>query len=430
MEIKVLEKDKNVVVKEFIFDEHDVKKLEDKAVNSLNKRGYQIEGFRTGKVPKEVYKLRLKDAFYNIYVADEAIKEVEAKLDEEEVKLVLPPVIADAQFDKAGGKVTVELHTEPEVTFEPTKIVVRKAKESEVLDNYVDFMLKNVINEQALEIPKESEASEGDVVKVKETVLLDGKPIRDKQEREYILSKDDERDVIKQLYGRKKGDVIEFEKTFEKSENEKIVYKYILEVEEVYERSLPTLDDEFVKGLQIENVETVDQLKEKFKNDGKQIYDAELEESFKDQIIGQIPNVTQIDVSEKTIRRAVENIIDNLKEEGKYDDYVKRYESEEKLVEELKEYYLKLLKKDIVVKKLAEENDIKVSDDDVREYAQRASVEWGVSPDRAEAIIKSKRELRNEVIMDIVERKVAKSLFDKVQVEEVAVSENNKEQQE
>ncbi|MGB9614910.1 MAG: trigger factor, partial [Fervidobacterium sp.] len=189
-------------------------------------------------------------------------------------------------------------------------------------------------------------------------------------------------------------------------------------------------DDEFVKGLQIENVETVDQLKEKFKNDGKQIYDAELEESFKDQIIGQIPNVTQIDVSEKTIRRAVENIIDNLKEEGKYDDYVKRYESEEKLVEELKEYYLKLLKKDIVVKKLAEENDIKVSDDDVREYAQRASVEWGVSPDRAEAIIKSKRELRNEVIMDIVERKVAKSLFDKVQVEEVAVSENNKEQQE
>ncbi len=430
MQINELEKDKNVVVKEYIFDTNDVKRLEDKAVNSLNNKGYQIEGFRVGRVPKEIYKLRLKEAFYSIYVADEAIREVENELDKENVNVIIPPVIADAKFDADGGKVVVELHLEPEVTFDPSKIKVRKAKEDEVLDSYVDMRVKYMLDEHAVLEPKEGEAQEGDVVKVKETVMLNEKAVRDHEERKYLLLKDDERDAVKQLYGRKKDDIVEFEKTFEKSENEKITYRYILEVEEVYNRILPVLNDEFVKNLAIENIETLEGLKEKFRNEGKEIYDKELGDSYRMQIIDQIPSVTEIDISEKTIQRAVENIIDNLKEEGKYEDYIKSYGSEEKLVEELKKYYVNLIKKDIVVKKLAEENDVKVNDEDIKMYAEKVSVEWGVSPDRAEALIKSKRELRNEVVMDIVESKVANLLVDKVQVEEVSFSRDEKGREE
>ncbi|KAF2962283.1 trigger factor [Fervidobacterium sp. 2310opik-2] len=430
MQINELEKDKNVIVKEYIFDANDVKRLEDKAVNSLNSKGYQIEGFRVGRVPKEIYKLRLKDAFYNIYVADEAIIEVEDELDKENISVVIPPVIVDARFDANGGKVVVELHLEPEVTFDPSKIKVRKAKEDEVLESYVEMRVKYMLDEHAVLEPKEGEAQEGDVVKVKETVLLNEKAIRDHEEREYLLLKDDERDAVKQLYGKKKGDTVEFEKTFEKSENEKITYKYILEVEEVYNRILPVLNDEFVKSLAIENVETLEGLKEKFRNEGKEIYDRELGDSYKMQIIDQIPSATDIDISEKTIQRAVENIIDNLKEEGKYDDYIKSYGSEEKLVEEFKNYYINLIKKDLVVKKLAEENDVKVNDEDIKAYAEIVSVEWGVSPDRAEALIKSRIDLRNEVVMDIVESKVANLLVDKVQVEEVSFNKDEKNEDE
>jgi hypothetical protein len=91
MEISEVTRDKNVVVREYIFDTNDVKRLENKTVDELNRKKYQIEGFRPGRVPKEAYKLRLRDDFYNIYVLDEAIEEVDAKLDEEKPNLVIPP---------------------------------------------------------------------------------------------------------------------------------------------------------------------------------------------------------------------------------------------------------------------------------------------------------------------------------------------------
>lgn len=422
MEVKEVSKDKNMIIREYLFDKNDIAKLEDKAVAELNRKNYHIEGFRPGRVPKEVYKLRLKDAFYEIYVANEAIKEVENGLDKEELQLLLPPVISDAKFSAENGKVVVELHTEPEVKFEPTKLKLRKAKEEEVLDGYVDMRVKYIIEENAILEPKDGQAEEGDLVKVKETVMLGEKKLRDAEEREYVLSKDDEREVVKQLFGRKKGDVVEFERTFEKGDD-KIVYKYILEVEEVYKRILPEFTDEFVKSLAIENVETTEQLKEKFRTEGKEIYDRELAESYRAQIIAQIPEITEIEISEKTIERAVENIIDNLKEDGKYESYVQNYGSEEKLIEELRNYYLNMIKKDLVVKKIAEENNIKVDTEDIKTYAERVSVEWGVSPDRAEAIIKSRQDIRNEVVMEIVESKVAKILAEKAQIEEVSFKE-------
>ena len=80
MEINEVSRDKNVVVREYILDANDVKRLENKTVDELNKKKYLIEGFRPGRVPKEAYKLRLRDDFYNIYVLDEAIEEVDAKL--------------------------------------------------------------------------------------------------------------------------------------------------------------------------------------------------------------------------------------------------------------------------------------------------------------------------------------------------------------
>ncbi|WP_231882392.1 hypothetical protein [Fervidobacterium ngatamarikiense] len=65
--------------------------------------------------------------------------------------------------------------------------------------------VKYIIEENAILEPKDGQAEEGDLVKVKETVMLGEKKLRDAEEREYVLSKDDEREVVKQLFGRKKA---------------------------------------------------------------------------------------------------------------------------------------------------------------------------------------------------------------------------------
>lgn len=52
---------------------------------------------------------------------------------------------------------------------------------------------------------KDDVAKEGDLVKVKETVLSGDKEIRKAEEKEYVLLADDERDVVKNLYRQKGG---------------------------------------------------------------------------------------------------------------------------------------------------------------------------------------------------------------------------------
>lgn len=426
MEVKDVSREKNVVVREYIFDEEDIKRLEDKATQSLNKRKVLIEGFRPGKVPKEIYKLRLKESFYDIYVASEGIEEVERLLDNEEVELIIPVVISNAQFSPKAGSIVVELHLEPDVNVDLSKIVLRKAKEDETIEGYVEFKKKFILEQNVTLEPKEGPAEIGDQVVVKERVLRDDKEVRSDEEKNYIIFEDDKRDVIQNLIGRKAGDVVEFEKTFKTADGKDLVYKYILEVTQIYKRLVPEFTDEFVKSLGMENVETVTQFEEKAREEGKKIYDQELLESFVEQFLNQLPGATEMDISDKTIHRFAEDTIDGLKEEGKYEQYLSKFESYEKMVEHINETFLETAKRNLALKKLAKEYDIKVGAEDLRAYAERMAPKWGVSPDKIEATYRTNRQFRDDVTIQLLAEKVLKAILDKLTIEEVSFKKEDK----
>ncbi|ODN30342.1 trigger factor [Fervidobacterium thailandense] len=425
MEVKEISREKNVVVREYTFDKEDIKRLEDKATQNLNKRKVLIEGFRPGRVPKEIYKMRLKESFYEIYVASEAIEEVERMLDNEEVELIIPVVISDAKFSSDAGTVTVELHFEPEVSVDLSKIKLRKAKEDETIDGYVEFKKKILLEQNVTLEPKEGPAEVGDQVVVKERVLREDKEVRNEEEKNYIIFEDDKRDVIVNLIGKKAGDVVEFEKTFKTADGRDLVYKYILEITQIYKRLVPEFTDEFVKGLGIENVETVEQFERHAREEGKKIYDEELMDSFVEQFLQQLPEATEMDISEKTLQRFAEDTIEKLKEDGKYEEYLKQFESYEKMVEHINETFLETAKRNLALKKLAKEYDVKIGLEDLRAYAERMAPKWGVSPDKIEATYRTNKNFRDDVTVQILTEKILKTILDKITIEEVSFKKEN-----
>ncbi|MBO8161667.1 MAG: trigger factor [Thermosipho sp. (in: Bacteria)] len=425
MEIKEISVEKNIVTKEYIFDRNEIEIAERRVANELNRK-YTIEGFRKGKVPLSIFKTRFGKDFYEVFVFDKLVDLIYDSLKNEPNLLLLPEVVKK-EISSDIAKITINLHKKPVANVDFDKIKVKVANKEQVLENYVEMRLKTLQEEHAVVEPKEAPAEYDDLIRIKVTVTNKetGKILVDGSEDEFVLYKDDERPIVKNIIGHKKGEIIEFDREFENKneENKKLVYQYKVEILEVYKRNLPEITDEFVKTTLAEmHLETVDQLKQKFKEEGEKIYDKEIKSSIREQILALLPEATDLFISEKTIDYAVKLIVANMKEENKYNDFVKKYESEEKAIEDLKEYYVTELKKETAIEKIAKENQIerKVTEEELEQYAELLAPYWGISIERAKVLVKDKPEVRSEIenmifvdkVLDKISEFVAKEVVD------------------
>jgi trigger factor len=386
--------------------------------------------------------MRFGKDFYDVFVYEKLVDMIYEST-KNEPNLLLIPEVVKKEVSSEKAIITVNLHKRPVANIDFSKIKVRVANKEQVLDNYVDLRLKSLQEEHAVLEPKEGPAEYNDLVRVKMTVTNNdtGKVLVDGNEDEFVLYEDDERPVVRNIVGHKKGEIVEFDRTFENqgTENNTPSYHYKIEILEVYKRILPEITDDFVKTSLAEmHLETVEQLKEKFKEEGEKIYEKEIKSSIREQILAALPLATELFISEKTIDYAVKLIIANMKEENKYEDFVKKYESEEKAIEALKEYYINELKKDTAINKIAKENKIdrKVSEQELEEYAEILAPYWGISVERAKVLVKEKPEVRSEIeetifidkVLDKISEFVEKEIVDINGGKEGEESEQNKEE--
>ncbi len=412
-----VERDKNVVIVEYEFEPQEVKKAEEKAARYLNQR-IVIPGFRKGKVPLNVLRVRLGEDF-DEYVFDYLIEE--AVKDEKTDKLLMAPIVIETERQGEKVLVKVEYHYEPEVKIDNYEnIDLKVVDKEEVLKKFVDTSLEGLREEHALVEPKEGEAGYGDMVKVRMIVTTDeGKVLRD-EEYEYVLVDDDDRPFVTELVGKKKGDVVEFDKEYEGKK-----FHYKIEILEVYNRTLMELDDEFAKAVGSE-FETLEQLKEHLKEQGSEIYDRETKESLREQAFDWLVDNVELEISEKTLERFVERAVEKLKEKGKYEEYVERYGGEDKLKESFRGYYLRQLKEDYVINKIAELEGIEITDEDIEKEAAELSKIWGISEERAKVLVKKKPDMYAELKWVLLKRRALDAVVDKAKITTLSEEEYRK----
>nr|2NSB_A Chain A, Trigger factor [Thermotoga maritima]2NSC_A Chain A, Trigger factor [Thermotoga maritima] len=109
MEVKELERDKNRVVLEYVFGAEEIAQAEDKAVRYLNQR-VEIPGFRKGRIPKNVLKMKLGEEFQE-YTLDFLMDLIPDTLKDR--KLILSPIVTERELKDVTARVVVEVHEEP-----------------------------------------------------------------------------------------------------------------------------------------------------------------------------------------------------------------------------------------------------------------------------------------------------------------------------
>ena len=288
----------------------------------------KVDGFRPGKLPKSIYISRfgweslyneaIEFAFQGTYPM--ALREANVyPVDDPKVDLVDPAGIEKGKsFDY-----TVEVDVWPNVHLGEYKGVKVKKQTTRVLKKDVEAYINNVLKGKAENVIKEGEASLGDTVVIDFEGFIDGVAFEGGKGENYSLELGSNSFVPgfeEQLVGAKSEDNVEVKVTFPENyhgdlASKEAVFKCV--VHEVKTKVVPVLDEEFVKELELENVNTVEEYQEYVKKLLKDQKTAAAEQQFEADCIEAVLKNSYAEFPQSLINQGVEREIQRVAAQAK-----------------------------------------------------------------------------------------------------------------
>ena len=242
------------------------------------RRRARIDGFRKGKAPLDLVRQRFAGSIGEDVSERLAPKYWQQASEEDGVQAMLPPSVAPVQAAPGQPlRFTVTVDVEPEVEIGDSRSFELPQPETEPSEAEVDELLEQVRLQRSTWVPVDRAAARGDRVRgrihrsalpgyVPEAAAEDD-PGSDQDERgpathDIDLELGDERawpELTDNLTGLSAGQKADFERT-ETDEDVERQRGYEIEVEEVLERKLPDVDDDWASSLAA-TIETVDDLR-------------------------------------------------------------------------------------------------------------------------------------------------------------------------
>ena len=288
----------------------------------------KVDGFRPGKLPKSIYISRfgweslynegIEFAFQSTYGM--ALQEAGVyPVDDPKVDLVDPAAIEKGKsFDY-----TVEVDVWPNVHLGEYKGVKVKKQSTRVLKKDVEAYINNVLKGKAENIIKEGAAELGDTVVIDFEGFVDGVAFEGGKGENYSLELGSNSFVPgfeEQLVGAKSENEVEVKVTFPENYHADLASKdavFKCVVHEVKTKEVPTLNEEFVKELELENVNTVEEYQEYVKNLLKDQKAQAAEQQFEQDCIEAVLKNSYAEFPQSLINQAVERNVQRIEEQAK-----------------------------------------------------------------------------------------------------------------
>ncbi len=299
----------------------------DAAFNKVVK-DIKVDGFRPGKLPKSIYISRFGwESLYNegIEFAFQAtypmaLREAEVyPVDDPKVDLVDPAAIEKGKsFDY-----TVEVDVWPNVHLGEYKGVKVKKQSTRVLKKDVEAYINNVLKGKAENVIKEGAAELGDTVVIDFEGFVDGVAFEGGKGENYSLELGSNSFVPgfeEQLVGAKSEDNVEVKVTFPENYHADLASKdavFKCVVHEVKTKVVPELNDDFVKELEIENVNTVEEYQEHVKALLKEQKVQAAEQQFEADCIEAVLKNSYAEFPQSLINQGVEREIQRVAAQAK-----------------------------------------------------------------------------------------------------------------
>ena len=250
----------------------EVQKESERVLQAFRKQA-RIPGFRPGKAPDSVIKMRYAEELRAEVLEKLIGKHFWAEAEEQDYRVIGTPKVRDVKFENDQPlEFTAEFEMIPDFELMDYKRLQAPFKEPEVSDEEIDKELEQLRERHAsfknLD-PRPLETGDIAVISLKSDEV-EGAPTIDQSETTITIGGEDTfEEFTKALAGKTPGDNVDFEVTYpEDFGNEKLAGKTIpfhAEVKAIRVKELPDLDDGFAS--EVGDFQTLDELKKRIREE-------------------------------------------------------------------------------------------------------------------------------------------------------------------
>lgn len=390
MNVKVENIEKNVVKLEITVDSEKFNEAVKKSFKKNAKR-FNVPGFRKGKAPLNIIKkyygegVLFEDAI-NFCCEDTYPKAIE----ENNIKPVDYPQIDVVQIGEGKDFIyTAEITTVPEVKLGEYKGVEVKKVSYEVEDEAVENELKSMQEKNArVSLKEEGEIEKGNIAIIDFKGYVDGEAFEGGEAKDYELEIGSGTfigDFEDQLVGLKKDESKKVDVSFpEEYGREDLNGKpatFEVTIKDIKVKELPALDDEFAK--EVSEFDTLEELKSDIKDRMKKELSEKAKAEYEEAVVEAVAANAEIEIPKVMIEKEIDNMVRDLEMRLKYQglDLKSYYEftnsSEEKVKEYMRETAEKRVKTDLIMQEIAKVEDIKATEEELKEKAMEVAKQYG-----------------------------------------------------
>lgn len=350
----------------------------------------QVPGFRKGKVPRGLFEKRFGvESLYQDAVDIILPGEYTNAVEETGIEPVDQPEVDIEQIEKGKNLIfTAKVTVKPEVKLGEYKGLEVEEVSTEVTDEDVEEEIKKQQEQQAeLVVKEEGEIENGDTAVIDFEGFVDGEAFEGGQADNHSLEIGSGSFIPgfeEQLVGKKAGEEVEVEVTFpEEYHAENLAGKeatFKVKIHEVKGKELPELDDEFAKDVD-EEVETLDELKEKTKKRLQEQKENEADSSKREELIQQASDNAEVDIPEVMVQSELDRMLQEFEQrlqmQGMTLEMYFQFsgQDEDALKEQMKEDAGKRVKTNLTLEAIAAAENVEVTDEDVeKELESMASM--------------------------------------------------------
>ena len=388
-------------------------------------RRVQIPGFRPGKAPRVIVENHLgKEAMIRESLDFIAQESLEKAIDDEKLEAFGDPDIEVLEINPPSFKATVSL--EPVVDLGDFRSIRLEPEPVEVTEEQVSGVLDRMQSDAAPWDPVDRPVKFGDLVTMDVDGFIEGQQVADDKGVDFIPTEDNPspfQGFSVYIEGLKKGQPHEFtlpvpeDYPDESAAGKECRFK--VQVLEIKEKALPPLDDEFAKGVG-DGYDSLESLRDSILKDLTQRAETVAQRAFQEASLQEVIKAATIEVSGLTTNREIDHLLEDQAQALRnrrvdMETYLRSAgKTEEELREELRPSAQERVTRFLVLRKLAQEENLEVADEEID--AEIDSMTSGES-ESAESLrqVLSSENSRMSLGNAILSRKVVERLAEIVQ---------------
>ncbi len=400
MSVQVETLEKNMAKLTIEVDADTVEKALDTAYKK-NKNKIAVPGFRKGKVPRAMIEkmygagIFYEDAVNEMIPAAYADAAEESKLD-----IVSQPSIDVVQIEKGKPFIfTAEVAVKPEVTLGEYKGVEIEKVAVEVTEEEIDAEINKERESNARTITVEDRAVEnGDMTVIDFEGFKDGVPFEGGKGEDYPLTIGSGAFIPgfeDQLVGAKIGEEVTVNVTFpeqyQAAELAGQPAEFKVTVKEIKVKELPELDDDFAQD--VSEFDTMAEYREDVKKNLTEKKEKEADSQREEAAMAKVIENAQMDIPEPMVetqtRQLAEDFTRRISQQGLSIEQYFQFTglTPEKFLEQMKPQALNRIQSRLVLEKIAEVENIQVSDERFNEEIENMAKMYQMEADKLKELM-------------------------------------------